>query len=173
VFENTAASPALPLATALPLLSEHSLSARAARILEHNKHFQVLQFRSHQFYYVHNFVTSTLSLPISINALACAFDCRRDGVTSALARSRTSGSAGRHLGLAEDMSANYWHGFTSKPQKTTLSPGAIFGSMLRVILASLQRGVGSIPSMVATLTKYTKPKVHRKSSHALRFPVVF
>jgi hypothetical protein len=83
--ESTAAAPAIPLATLLPLLSEHCLSARAARILEHDEHFQVLQFRSHQIDYVHAFVTSTLSLPISISALAHAFDCKRNRVTSALA----------------------------------------------------------------------------------------
>jgi hypothetical protein len=40
-------------------------------------------------------------------------------------------------------------------------------------MASLQRGVGSIPSVIATLTKYAKPKDHRKSPQALRFSVVF
>jgi hypothetical protein len=40
-------------------------------------------------------------------------------------------------------------------------------------MTSLQRGVGLIPSVVATLTKYAKPKVHRKSSQASRFPHCF
>jgi hypothetical protein len=70
--ESTAAAPVIPLATLLPLLSEHCLSARAARILEPDEHFQILQFRSHRIYYVHNFVTSNLSLQISISALARA-----------------------------------------------------------------------------------------------------
>jgi hypothetical protein len=101
--ESTAAAPAIPLAILLPLMSEHCLSARSVRMLEHDEHFQVLHFRSHQIYYVHNFVTSTLSLRISISALARAFNCKCDRGTSALEHGlEPPETRGRHLGLAKD-----------------------------------------------------------------------
>jgi hypothetical protein len=121
--ESTAATPGIPPATLLPLLSEHCLSARAVRILEHDKHFQVLQFRFHQTFYVHNFVTSILSLPISISSLVRAFDCKRDRVTSALAHGlEPPETRGRHLGLAEDHERELlaWiHGQVSKNNPVT------------------------------------------------------
>jgi hypothetical protein len=172
--ESTAAAPAIPLSTLHILLSEHCLSARAARIIEHDEHFQVLQFRSHQIYYVHNFATSTLSLPISISALARAFDCKRDRVTSALVPSlEPPETPGRHLGSAEDQERELLARIHEQASKNSPVTRCDIRQYVTSRYGFLETRGWSILSVAATLTKYANPKVHRKNSHAMRFPVVF
>jgi hypothetical protein len=83
--ESTAAAPAVPIALLLSNLMQRFLDARAAKVLEHDENFAAFQFQSHEIHYVYDFVTSRLEIPISINALARRFGCKRDRRMSALA----------------------------------------------------------------------------------------
>jgi hypothetical protein len=82
---------------------QHCLNAPAGRLLEHDENFAALRFRCHQIYYVDDFVTSRLEIPISITALARGFGCKCDRITGALAHGlEPPETRGRHQGLSED-----------------------------------------------------------------------
>jgi hypothetical protein len=83
--ENTAAALAVPVQALLPCLEQHCLGDQTTRLLERNEDFANLQWRCHETCSVHHFVTATLNLPISLDGLACGFECKRGRVLSALA----------------------------------------------------------------------------------------
>jgi hypothetical protein len=98
--ETTAAAPAIPLDVLIPSLSQYCLNPRVLRLLQRDENFQALQWRCHQIYYVHDFATSKLNIPISIGALKRAFQCPRNCVTQALAHGLEAPQGrGRHLSL--------------------------------------------------------------------------
>jgi hypothetical protein len=58
--KDTGAAPAIPLKILMPLLTEHCLDPRAARMLERDENFQRLQFQCHQIFSIHDFMDSRL-----------------------------------------------------------------------------------------------------------------
>jgi hypothetical protein len=103
VSESTAAALAIPIALLLPDLMQNCVDARAARVLAHDENFAVLQFQCQQIYYVYDFVTSRLEIPISPSARTRGFSCKRDRIMSALAHGLEAPEMrARHPGLAED-----------------------------------------------------------------------
>jgi hypothetical protein len=100
--ERTAAAPAIPIARLLPELMQNCLDAQAARVLAHDENFAVLQFRGQQIYYVYDFATSRLEIPISLSALARGFGWKCDCIMSALTHGLEAPEMrGRHPGLVD------------------------------------------------------------------------
>jgi hypothetical protein len=96
--DDSVAAPAIPLETLLPLLTQHCLDPRTARILEPDENFRTLRFRCHQIPYVHDFLESRLQIPVSIRDLAAGFGCARDRVKKALVHGlEPPETGGRHL----------------------------------------------------------------------------
>jgi hypothetical protein len=105
---NRAAAPAIPLDTLLPLLTQHCLDPRTARILERDENFRTLQYRCHQIFSVHDFLVSQLQIPVSISALAAGFGCSRDPVKKVLLHGlELPETRGRHLALSDKVEQEF------------------------------------------------------------------
>jgi hypothetical protein len=103
IFKGPAVAPAIPLETLIPLLTEHYLDPRAARVLERGENVQRVRFRCHQIFYVHDFIDSRSQVPISISALAARFGCGQDCLKKALAHGLESPETRhRHLAMSDD-----------------------------------------------------------------------
>jgi hypothetical protein len=73
------------------------------QIFREDTTFQQFQFRCEQIVYVRDIAESGHNIPISINALARAFDCSRNSVQSALAHGlKPPGERWKHPALGAD-----------------------------------------------------------------------
>jgi hypothetical protein len=76
---------AIPHEQLLPRLAQHCFSEHTLRILSRDRVFAELRFRSHQIYFVADFVQRECHQELSIRQLAQLFDCKSDRVKEALA----------------------------------------------------------------------------------------
>jgi hypothetical protein len=85
--QGTAAAPASPLEILFPSLAESCVPQPLCQIFRKDATFQQIQFRCQQIASVHDIAEREhhIPIPISMNALARAFNCPRSSVQSALA----------------------------------------------------------------------------------------
>jgi hypothetical protein len=101
--QGTPAAPALPLEILLSRLAQFCIPRGLRQIFCKDTTFQQFQFRCQQIVYVRDIAEREHTIPISINALARAFDCPRNSVQSALALGlKPPGERRKHPALDAD-----------------------------------------------------------------------
>jgi hypothetical protein len=74
MWHGTTAAPALPLEILLPRLTEFWIPRTVSNILRKDAIFQTIEFRCQQIVSVRDIAESQHNIPLSINALARAFE---------------------------------------------------------------------------------------------------
>jgi hypothetical protein len=101
--ERTAAAAAVSLEILLPRLAEFCVPKSLCKFLRKDATFQTIEFRCQQIAYVSDISESQSNTPISINALARAFDCPWSRVKLALEYGLDlPGHRGKHTALDPD-----------------------------------------------------------------------
>jgi hypothetical protein len=101
--QGTPAAPALPLEIFLPRRAQFCIPPDLCQIFGTDTIFRQFQFRCRHIFSVRDIQERRHNIPISINALARAFDCPRSSVHLALAHGLESpGERGKHPALDAD-----------------------------------------------------------------------
>jgi hypothetical protein len=118
--QSTPAAPAIPLDILLPRLEESCIPRHLCQLLRKDPTFQQIQFRCQQIYYVRDIAEGQHQIPISISALARAFDCPRSSVQSALAHGlEPPGERGKHNTLDADLEQQILDWIEQKAEQST------------------------------------------------------